>query len=166
MHPHSVAIKSSSIQGKGVYALRPFAAGEKILTIDDSHVVTDESVLTKKQHEFDCDYLENGAIILMQEPERDINHSCNPNTYIKTINGVRTVLAMKGITEGEEITFDYSINGNNEGTFACHCGAPNCRKIYQGNFFKLPIAIQRKYLPYLDDWFVEEHQDQVNELSR
>jgi len=52
-----------------------------ILEIDDSHVVADENKLSKHQLEFDCDFLAAGKIILMQKPEKYINHSCCPNTY-------------------------------------------------------------------------------------
>lgn len=89
---HNVVVKNSSMQGKGVFAARDFKAGDFVLVINDSHVVTDESKLTKEQHEFDLDYL-NDRIILMQEPEKYINHSCNPTVYVKTKNGVRNVYA-------------------------------------------------------------------------
>ncbi|MDO8503344.1 MAG: SET domain-containing protein-lysine N-methyltransferase [bacterium] len=161
----NVEVRKSSIQGKGVYASKNFKKGEVLLEIDDSHTVTDYDSLTKQQHEFDCDYLSNGKIILMQEPEKYINHSCDPSTYVKTINGVRKVVAMHDIKIGDEITFDYAINGDNEGTFECKCGSPNCRKIYNGNFFKLPIEIQKKYLPYLDDWFIKEHLEKIKLLE-
>jgi hypothetical protein len=100
----------------------------------------------------------------MQPPEKYINHSCNPNSYTKTIKGVRKVFAMENIKKGEEITYDYSINGYNDGTFQCNCGSENCRKRYQGNFFKLPKKIQLKYLTYLDGWFVKEHKREVDKL--
>jgi hypothetical protein len=159
---NNVTIKKSPIEGIGVYVNKNFSVGDTILVIDDTHIVSDETKLTPQQHEYDCDYLSNGTVILMQEPERLINHSCNPNTYVKTINGLRHVLAMKDIKKDEEITCDYAINGSNDGTFKCNCGSKNCRKIYQGNFFKLPRDLQLKYLPYLDDWFIKEHQQEIN----
>lgn len=160
-----VSVKKSKIQGRGVYASTYIQKGEAILIIDDSHVVNDVNKLTPKQHKFDCDYLSDGKIILMQEPEIYINHSCNPTSYVKTINGKRHVIAMKDIKEGEEITFDYVINGMNNGTFKCSCGAKNCRGVYQGNFFNLPIEKQREYLPYLEDWFKKEHIELVKEID-
>ncbi len=163
---NNVIVKSSSIQGKGVYAIADIKKDEMVLEIDDSHVVTDPSKLTKEQNEYDCDYLEDGKVILMQSPEKFINHSCDPSTYVKTINGVRKVLAMSDIKTGDEITYDYSINGDNDGTFKCHCMSKNCRGMYQGNFFKLPLDIQKKYLPYLDDWFVKQYILKVDELKR
>lgn len=157
----NVVLKRSKIQGNGVFANRDFKKNETILLIDDSDVVADPSKLTEKQFQFDCDYLANGKVVLMKEPERSINHSCDPNSYVKTIDNIRHVLAMKNIKKAEEITFDYSINSSNEGTFVCYCGRKNCRKVYQGNFFKLPRELQIKYLPYLEDWFVEQFREQI-----
>jgi uncharacterized protein len=160
----NVVVKKSKVQGKGVYANKNFKESEIILKIDDSHVVKDVLKLTKKQNEYDCDYLSNGKVILMQSPEKYINHSCNPNSYVKTIKDIRKVLAIRIINKGEEITFDYSINGYNDGTFKCRCGSKNCRKIYEGNFFKLSKDLQLKYLPYLDDWFIKEHKNEIKNL--
>ncbi len=158
----SVEVKNSPIQGNGVYATKSFSVGELVLIIDDSHIVTDESTLTNADNEFRADYFDN-KIVLMKSPEVYINHSCDPNTYVKTIDGIRHVLAMKPIRVGDEISYDYSINGDNDGTFQCHCGSQNCRKVYQGNFFKLPKAVQIKYLPYLDTWFTRKY---INEIAR
>jgi SET domain-containing protein len=160
----NVVVKKSRISGKGVFSNRSFKKGEVILEMDDSHVVTDQTELTKEQHELELDYLADGKIVIMQVPERYINHSCDPNSYVKTVSGIRKVFAMRDIQKGEEIVGDYSINGYNEGTFECRCGSKNCRVIYRGNFFKLPKALQKKYLPYLDDWFLEQFKDEIISL--
>lgn len=161
-----IEVNNYSIQGKGVYATKDFKKGSVVLEIDDSHIVKDTNTLTKEQFEFHCDYLSNGTIVLMQEPEVYINHSCNPNTYVKTVNGVRKVFAMREIKTGDEITYDYAINGENAGTFKCKCGAKKCRKIYNGSFFKLPKDLQKKYIPYLDDWFVKEHLKEIEIIKQ
>ena len=160
----SVHVSTSTKQGKGVFASKTLKAGEVVLVIDDSHLVTDETQLTKEQHEFDLDYLSDKTV-MMQEPEKYINHSCDPNTYVKTENGVRYVRAMRDIPKDEEITYDYSINGDNDGTFPCRCGSKKCRGTYQGNFFKLEKSLQKKYLPYLDDWFVRKYQKKIDGLT-
>jgi SET domain-containing protein len=162
----NVAVKKSRISGKGVFSSKNFREGDFIFEIDDSYVVSDPSRLTKEQHEFELDYLADGKIVIMQVPEKYMNHSCDPNSYMKTVNGIRKVFAMRDIQKGEEIVGDYSINGHNEGTFKCRCGSKNCRLVYQGNFFKLPKALQKKYLPYLDDWFVEQFKDEIVRLWR
>ena len=43
----------------------------------------------------------------MPEPERYINHSCEPSTYIVTIEGGRRVLAYRRVEVGDEVTYDY-----------------------------------------------------------
>lgn len=165
MTTSATIVKNSSVQGKGVFASRDFKKGSFVLAIDDSHIVLDESKLTPKQHEVDLDYLDS-KIVLMQPPEKYINHSCDPNVYVKTENSLRNVYAMRDIVKGDEITYDYSINGDNEGTFECRCGSKSCRKIYQGNFFKLPVDIQIKYLPYLDTWFAKNYKERVDKLRK
>ncbi len=162
----NVAIKKSHIQGVGIFALRDLKKGEIILDYDDSDVVTDESALTLRDHLYNLDYLANGKIVRMTEPERSRNHSCDPNSYDKTIDGIRRLVAVQDIKAGEEITGDSAINGYNDGTYECHCGSKNCRKIYQGNFFKLPKDIQIKYLPYLEDWFKNEHKEEIDLLFK
>jgi hypothetical protein len=161
----NVIVKESMIQGKGVFAAKRFHKGEEILEINDSHVVEDEATLTAEDWEYNADFYD-GKIVIMQEPERCINHSCDPNSYVKTINSIRKLYAMKDIVEEDEITYDCTINGDNEGTFPCKCGSKRCRKIYNGNYFKLQIELQIEYLPYLEDWFIRRYKDKIDVLKK
>lgn len=161
----NVIVKESKIHGKGVFAARDFKKSEPILDVDDSHIVTDTSKLTKENYDFDLDFLANGKIIWMQPPEKYINHSCEPKVYFKTIAGVRKVYAMKDIPKSEELVCDYSINGWGDAAFKCNCESENCRKIWRADFFKLPVFLQRKYLPYLEDWFKEQIKGKIEELN-
>jgi SET domain-containing protein len=160
----NVLVKESKIQGKGVFAAKRFHKGEEILEINDSHIVEDEATLTEEDWEYNADFFDS-QIVIMQEPERCINHSCDANSYVKTINTVRKLIAIKDIAEGDEITYDCTINGDNEGTFLCNCGSKRCRKIFNGNFFKLPIELQIEYLPYLEDWFIRKYKDKIDTLK-
>jgi hypothetical protein len=162
---HRVVINNSILQGMGVFAAKVFHKGDEILEIDDSHVVNDVSTLSKDDWEYNTDYFD-GKTILMQEPERYINHSCDPNSFIKTIGITRNVFAIRNIYEGEEITYDYAINGENEGSFHCNCGSTRCREIYIGNYFKLPMEIQIEYLPYLDNWFIRKYSEKIERLKQ
>jgi hypothetical protein len=54
----------------------------------------------------------------------------------------------------DEITYDYSINGDNDGTFVVTV-EQNCRGLSR-QFFKLRKS-SIKYLSYLDGWFVNTH---------
>ncbi len=100
----------------------------------------------------------------MQLPERHINHSCRPNVYVRTEGRVRQVVALRGIEIGDEITYDYSINGYGNTVWRCSCGSLRCRKDVHSDFFHLPVAVQLEYLPLLDDWFREEHAIEIERL--
>jgi hypothetical protein len=163
-----VIATESDIPGTGARATRDFSAGETVLIIDDTRVVDEEHPLDPEQGEFDyhCDYLADGLVVLMQSSERHINHSCDPNTYVKTIGGERHVIARRPIRASEEVTYDYLINCHGGDIWQCSCGSPRCRGTIVSSFFGLPTDQQLAYLPLLDDWFVEEHRMQVDTLRR
>jgi hypothetical protein len=162
----NVVPKESPINGIGVFALIDFPKGYPILKIDDSREVTEENPLQESEGEYEwhCDYLANGKVVLMQSPERHINHSCDPNTFVKTIGGLRYVFALSDIPASEEITYDYCINGGGDTLWQCNCGSPRCRKEIHSDFFHLPLELQLEYLPLLDDWYLEENQAKVDAL--
>jgi CDGSH-type Zn-finger protein len=162
----SVVVNPSDIEGLGVFAARPFQSNDVILAIDDSRVVGRDTPLTADEQERHCDYLEAGKVVLMQPPERYINHSCDPNTYVKTVNGKRFVIARREIQTRDEVTYDYSVNGGGDTIWLCRCGASRCRRNIHSDFFHLPIEFQREYLPELDDWFVKERQDDITHLRQ
>jgi len=164
----NITLMESPIQGIGVFAVVDIPKGHPILKIDDTRVVTPDNPLLESQDEYErhCDYLASGKVVLMRSPERHINHSCDPNTFVKTIGGVRYVFALCDIAAGEEITYDYCINGSGDTLWQCNCGSPSCRKEIHSDFFHLPRELQLEYLPLLDDWYLIEYQAEVNALLK
>jgi SET domain-containing protein len=162
----NIIVKESPIQGLGVFTLIDIPKGHPILKIDDTRQVTEENPLRESAGEYErhCDYLAGGKVVLMQSPERHINHSCSPNTFVKTIGGIRYVFALRDIPAGEEITYDYCINGFGDTLWQCNCGSPRCRKEIHSDFFHLPLELQLEYLPLLDDWYLAEYQAKVGAL--
>lgn len=57
---------------------------------------------------------------------RFINHSCDPNTFIRCTPTRAEFYARRRIARGEELTADYGESHHN-GELACRCGARNCR---------------------------------------
>jgi hypothetical protein len=162
-----VTTSPSQIHGQGLFAARRYAPGEIILAIDDTRVVTDATPLDpmRGEHQHHCDYLAGGMVVLMQQPERFINHRCDPNAYIRTIAGSRYVISLAEIGPGDEICFDYCINGEGDTLWSCSCGSAACRKWLLSGFFHLSEDLQRRYLALLDDWFIREHQSEVLALT-
>ena len=162
-----VFVCKSKIHGIGVVAARDFQKGETVLEIDDSRIVNEENPLNPAIGEFEyhCDYLESGKTVLMKSPERHINSSCDPVCFVKTIEGIRYVTALKNIKSGEEITYDYIINCHGGEVWQCNCRSQKCRKRIVSSFFDLPIELQLEYLPLLDDWFIKEHKEKIDKLK-
>lgn len=160
----NVEVKQSLVVGNGVFTLQNFKRGDKVLGIDDTHVVLSEKDLLPEDKDH-CDYL-GDKIVLMQSPEVYINHSCDPNTYVKTIDGLRHVIAIHDIGVGQEINYDYAINGYYDSDIICNCGAKRCRGTISPNFFRLPLNLQKEYMPYLDDWFKEKFKEKLKVIQK
>ena len=163
-----VIVAESQIHGLGVFATRDFTQNEIILAIDDTRVVDDEHPLRPEfgEYGYHCDYLANNRTVLMRSPERHINSCCDPNTFVKTIDGIRHVVARRPIRSGEEITYDYIIDCHGGIVWQCSCGSGRCRRTIVSSFFELPVELQLEYLPLLNPWFVDEHRWKVDALRK
>ena len=161
-----VEVRHSAIHGFGVFATRGFAPGETVLWIDDSRVVDEAHPLRPELGELPThqDYLAGGRVVLMPEPERHINSSCDPSAYVQWTGERRAVIARRAIAAGEEITYDYIIDCDGGAVWTCACGAARCRGVVPSSFFELPLETQREYLPLLSPWFVAEHAERVAAL--
>jgi SET domain-containing protein len=69
-----------------------------------------------------------------------VNHSCNPNAYIR---GQVSLYTLKDIESGEEITFDYGTvlfgsKKNPTYKIKCYCHSKDCRKVITDHDWKIP----------------------------
>jgi len=118
-----VEVREPGIQGRGLYALREFNAGEVVLRWDLSHTIPNEQValLTEAERRY-THPLDEKRTLIVQPPERFVNHSCRNNTEVRDFCDV----ALRRIEVGEEITSDYGSDGSGV-RFDCLCGSDNCR---------------------------------------
>lgn len=160
------AVLPSGIEGRGLFALYEVTCGSVLLRIDDSRVVNVDRPLRPDDGESSThrDFLPDGTVVLMQSPEKYVNHSCNPNCYIYSTRRERYLLAKRHITAGEELLIDYAVNAIGGEHWNCHCGAVQCRSGHRCDFFALPAQVQLEYLPYLDPWFATVHAQQIQKL--
>jgi len=167
MEMRDVVVRESGIHGMGAFAARSLRSGETVLIIDDSRVVDEAHPLRPElnEHSWHCDYLAGGVVVLMQPPERHINSSCDPNTFVKTIDRRRHVIALRDIPAGGEITYAYIVNTVGGAVWECHCGAARCLDRIPSSFFDLPLDRQLEYLPQLEAWFRDEHAQDVAHLE-
>jgi hypothetical protein len=93
------------------------------------------------------------AIYLLSGPVPEsgdmINHSCEPNCGAF---GTSSVIAMKNIEIGKELTFDYAMTDSSQyDEFKCFCGKVNCRGKITGKDWQ-DLILQSKYKNYFSSF--------------
>jgi SET domain-containing protein len=137
---------------KGVFAREAIEAGE-LLVVWGGEVRTWKELeqLPPRTRQLSLQVEENLYLVYFREGPADwVNHSCDPNAGLK---GHITLVAMRNITAGEEICFDYAMtDGSPYDQFECGCGAANCRTRVTGEDWRLPELWGRYagyFSPYL-----------------
>lgn len=155
--------RESAIEGRGLYAIEPIAAGE-LVVIKGGHVFDRQTrdrlagMLGPAEIQIDDDLF----IGPMRVEEREasmmhLNHSCDPNVGIR---GQISFFAMRDIASGEELAFDYATGDDDDWDMDCRCGAPACRGTITGQDWRKP-ELQRKYA----GWFSQYLESKINESA-
>jgi SET domain-containing protein len=136
-----LAVRTSGIHGKGVFATAAIRKGTHIIEYTGEHLPWKEA-LELPPHNSKNPYhtfffsLENGDVINAGAGGNDsrwINHSCNPNCETCEEGDRIFVYALRTIRPAEELFYDYKIvpferrTKKLEKEFACFCGSPQCR---------------------------------------
>ena len=129
-------VRNSSIHGRGVFATRYIRKGTRILEYKGERISNREAdkryddTKMKRHHTFlftlDKKTVIDGAISAGGGDASFINHSCDPNVFIRCTPQRAEFYARRAIRRGEELTCDYGESQHN-GTLPCRCGAANCR---------------------------------------
>ena len=128
--------------GRGVFAARHFALGERILEFTGP-VISLAEAIAKGDAEANPLQFEEELYLDLLPPAVFLNHSCAPNTGIAD---ERSLVALREILPDEELRFDYSTTMHEDHwTMACRCGAANCRGVV-ADFRLLPHERQQHYL--------------------
>lgn len=159
-------VKSSAIEGLGIFASREFRAGERIKRLNIVREVTDEFPICEDLGErIDHCCYPDGRVLLVGFPDRHVNHSCDPNAFELFEGDASYFVARRDIAAGEEITFDYNVNIADGTAWPCNCGASRCLGTVMGDFFLLPREWQHEYRPLLADWFARRHEERIAALD-
>lgn len=127
---YPVKVIKSKISGNGAYSIQRIPSRKKIgdlggviITMKEARrLIKDLQVINMVELEDDL------ALNASANPNdmRFINHSCDPNTYLRVLKNRVEFYALKNIKKGEELSCDYG-ETHHEGTLRCKCGADNCR---------------------------------------
>lgn len=128
--------------GRGVFTLASIGKGE-VLAVWGGDVYTHNELdlLPLDQTHLGLQIDDDFYLIPRETCPADwVNHSCNPNAGIR---GQITLVALRDISTGEEICFDYAMTDSSAyDEFICECGTPNCRQRITGNDWRIPSLWQ------------------------
>jgi SET domain-containing protein len=124
-----LSIDRSPINGKGCFATIHFARGRKIAEYTGERITDAEA--NRRAHrrrlricaldeEWSIDGSKGG------NGTHYINHSCEPNSFMKMLYGHILLYALRDIRPGDEITIDY-LSTLHSDSKRCSCGAGKCR---------------------------------------
>ena len=144
--PKATKGASSDIEGRGLFAVAPIAAGE-IVAIKGGHIVDTATLhaLPERLQNSDVQIADGFHLAALEEAEYEpvmlfLNHSCEPNVGFA---GNIVLVAMRDIAAGEELTTDYALFDDYDGEMECHCGTASCRGVISGRDWQRPELQQR-----------------------
>jgi uncharacterized protein len=150
-------VQSSSIQGKGLFAIEPIRKGE-IVCIKGGYVLDRRTLHTVSAvlGPAEIQIAEDLFIGPLSEAEREgsmifSNHSCEPNI---SVQGQIVFVALREIEAGEELTHDWATTDDDTYEMECNCGSKNCRKVISGQDWRRK-DLQERYVGYMS-WYLEE----------
>jgi hypothetical protein len=127
-----IKVAKSKISGKGAYAVGRIPARKKIgdlggviITLREARKIVAQTKGVVNMVEFDEGNIALNASVNPNDM-RFINHSCDPNTYMRLSNRRVEFYALHNIKPGEELSCDYG-ETHHEGKLPCQCGAKNCK---------------------------------------
>ena len=134
-------VKNSKVHGRGVFAARKIIAGTCIIEYQGERISWKEAVRRENEKPEDCFHtfffsLDSGKIIDGGSEGNDarwINHACEPNCEAREEDGQVFIYALRDITRGEELNYNYGLTLDERHTpalkraYACRCGATSCR---------------------------------------
>ncbi len=137
----AIWVQSSDVHGKGVFAARHMAAGERVIEYV-GEIISMAEALARHPHDpqqpnhtfyFQLDDLRVIDAVRRGNDAKWINHSCRPNCEPQEVDGRIFIQTRRPVFRGEELTFDYGLVSDEPVTlalkaqYACRCGAKKCR---------------------------------------
>ena len=125
----ALRVGRSAIVGRGLFSGSRIPRGAKIGEFEGEVIGLRESRRRAKGRRIVAIVeLERHALDATRSPRgfRFINHSCDPNTFIRCTADRAEFYARRAIAPGEELTADYG-ESHHDGKLPCRCGAATCR---------------------------------------
>lgn len=125
----ALIIRSSAIHAAGCYTTSRIRKGTLVVEYTGPRISKDEA--DEKYADSPTTYLfgvgDGATVIDGHGTAMFINHSCDPNCETEEIDGKIWIIALRDISAGEELTYDYNLYDGDEDEARCNCGAKTCR---------------------------------------
>lgn len=136
-----IEVLTSLVHGKGVFATRHMAAGERVIEYV-GEIISMAEAIRRHPHDaanpdhtfyFHLDDVRVIDALYGGNASKWINHSCRPNCVPDEDRGRIFILTRRPVFKGEELTFDYGLVSDEpmsedlKARYACRCGAKKCR---------------------------------------
>jgi SET domain-containing protein len=129
-------IRKSAIDRKGVFAAQTIPAFHKVMEYTGEKIRFREAhrrylrvLRSRGEKRIYLARLSRGWIIdgaVGGNGAELINHSCDPNLFVKREHGKLNLYSKRRIRQGDELTTDYRFPADSP-RLQCRCGAANCR---------------------------------------
>lgn len=162
MNP-KLELRAGGIAGNGIFAREEISKDERLVVFGGRIMTLDEeralpSSIKDYAHQIDDDLVIGICSETDIQPADNINHSCDPNAGFK---GQITLVSMRTISSGEEVTFDYAmtlsdVNGDchAEG-LRCLCRSAHCRQYIRGSDWRIK-QLQTRYAGFFQPYLAEK----------
>jgi uncharacterized protein len=141
MSSRRVTVRQSGVHGKGVFAVKSIAKGDKVMEYKGERISWKEALRRHPHNPKEPNHtfyfaLDDGRVIdgkIDGNSAKYINHSCAPNCEAEEVEGRVFIHARRDIEPGEELNYDYGLVIDGRITkklkqeYECRCGAKKCR---------------------------------------
>src|SRR5437764_433314 len=152
-------VRQSGIHGRGIFATADIAKGEVVL-VKAGHIVSRDQLkkqVTPRLGPVEIQIGDDLFITPVTDDEREgsmlySNHSCDANLGMR---GEITLVAMRDIRAGEELTHDWATTDDDNYSMKCKCGALDCRGTLTGKDWQRP-ELQKRYAGFFSAYLAKK----------
>ena len=123
-------VRRSRIQGRGLFAASDLPARRKLGELG-GELVSQREARRRARGADSIKIVEFGDGTALDAthlggPFGYVNHSCEPNAFMRCYRGRVEFYSLRPVVAGEELTCDYG-ETHHHGALRCRCGSPKCR---------------------------------------